>query len=909
MASSTIPVIYIQQFKDTMHYDITTGIYSCQLDEQWFNLHKDIFRDALQITPINDNNPFMAPLLSDAVIEYVNNLGYPVTLKNMSAMSVNDLYQPWRAILSIINMCLTEFVQSIQTFLTDKKRLPMASHEKNKSTPLIILSIRFTKLIIHHLKTKYNIHLRTGLPLHYSHEDNVLGNLMFVGKDSREVFGMPIPDALLTDAIFRAPYYGGYLAYVTKYQRHLDGKYGMVAAESPAPKASKPKTTSSQPPKPKSASTKPSKVVPEKKRKLVKVTPDEPSPAKRLKASLVGKRRKPKSPLKLVDDSADKGVPIAKPRLDDEEADLQQGIELSLKEFEARNQSPARSVVFREPDSGRFQPLPKVQGKGKEKVIEKQAARDLLTLQTPKKKSPVDQYIFQRQSPTTTGPSGNAELPSLDAELADSETESDKTVTPVNKEKDASNRKLIEINAGGQDEVQAGSNPSKQDKGQDGSNPEPEKTNAESEVQSMITVPIHKDTSSVPPMNTPKSLERDYSNQLRVDLDEARRKKIMKHNFPRTSFGSPPPQPPPLPPPAGASGAPGTLGASGSSQLYPPPPPPSTDTNRGNQQHGSETPSSSKSAASTPQSMAWTTFDTRYESVGFAATHETSPIYYLMNDDSIPDEQVHVSDDEDTGNDHLPKVNMRKDRWKPLPEEDRPATPKPALTIPSFNVSDVDNNWTTALASTYMEECHKMFIDQITWVNPKSDQVRIDVSRPLPLYGLPGLVTIQTQLFFNKVLDHLRYGNKGSKPALLISKMKVARYLDFGLELLVPEQIWINEVCTYDISAAYGISHWWFNRQKFYIDRHDSSLHRREVRKHMQIFSVVRIKVFLRYKYDYLSEIIIRRADFQEHKISKKDFKNLYPNNFKDLNLLLLQGYLNHLSGSEKRMLSTAIKL
>ncbi|GKE66264.1 hypothetical protein Tco_1520425 [Tanacetum coccineum] len=107
MASSLIHAIYIQQFWDTMRYDSITRIYSCQLDEQWFNLHKDILRDALQITLINDNNTFVAPPSSDAVIEYVNTLGYPCTLRNVSAMSVNDLYQPWRAILSMINMCLT----------------------------------------------------------------------------------------------------------------------------------------------------------------------------------------------------------------------------------------------------------------------------------------------------------------------------------------------------------------------------------------------------------------------------------------------------------------------------------------------------------------------------------------------------------------------------------------------------------------------------------------------------------------------------------------------------------------------------------------------------------------------------------------------------------------------------------
>ncbi|GJY28244.1 hypothetical protein Tco_0404011, partial [Tanacetum coccineum] len=245
---------------------------------------------------------------------------------------------------------------------------------------------------------------------------------------------------------------------------------GAVPEPPAGDKASKPKSTSSQPPKPKPAPTKPSKAVLEKKRKLVKETPDEPSLANRSKAGLVGKRRKPKSPLKLVDEFVDEGVPISKPRIDDEEADYQRDVELSLKDLEVKNQGPARTVVIQEPVSGRFQPLLEVQGKGKEKVIEEQAACDLLTLQTLKKKSPADQYFFQRRTPTTTKPSGIVESPSLDAELAlvDSETESDKEVTPVNKKKDASNRELTEINAGVQDEGQARSDPGKQDKGQAG---------------------------------------------------------------------------------------------------------------------------------------------------------------------------------------------------------------------------------------------------------------------------------------------------------------------------------------------------------------------------------------------------------------------------------------------------------
>ncbi|GKE34239.1 hypothetical protein Tco_1453561 [Tanacetum coccineum] len=77
----------------------------------------------------------------------------------------------------------------------------------------------------------------------------------------------------------------------------------------------------------------------------------------------------------------------------------------------------------------------------------------------------------------------------------------------------------------------------------------------------------------------------------------------------------------------------------------------------------------------------------------------------------------------------------------------------------------------------------------------------------------------------------------------------------------------------------------------------------------MRILSVVGIKAYSRYGYDYLKEITLRIVDYQEYTITEKDFKNLYPSDFEDLNLLLLKGHLNHLSSSDKRMLSTVVNL
>ncbi|GKE82434.1 hypothetical protein Tco_1552434, partial [Tanacetum coccineum] len=198
--------------------------------------------------------------------------------------------------------------------------------------------------------------------------------------------------------------------------------------------------------------------------------------------------------------------------------------------------------VIREPESVKFQPLPEV--KGKEKVSEEQVAQVLINLQTPKKKSLADQYIFQRRSSAPTEPSGHDESSSLYAELVSQPQPShvvhagpnlkhmdvevtdtsiqqnpeqmDEEVTTTAYPNVQENLKLptedqvrLEEPANSVGTLSSLQNLDKEfsfthqfleEKSQED---EPEKTNTESEVQSMVTVPIHQDTSLVPPMATP----------------------------------------------------------------------------------------------------------------------------------------------------------------------------------------------------------------------------------------------------------------------------------------------------------------------------------------------------------------------------------------------------------------------
>ncbi|GJV27021.1 hypothetical protein Tco_1383469 [Tanacetum coccineum] len=93
--------------------------------------------------------------------------------------------------------------------------------------------------------------------------------------------------------------------------------------------------------------------------------------------------------------------------------------------------------------------------------------------------------------------------------------------------------------------------------------------------------------------------------------------------------------------------------------------------------------------------------------------------------------------------------------------------------------------------------------------------------------------------------------------------------------------------------------------QEFYINKHSEPSDREAVRSQMRILSVISVKVFEKYGYNYLREIILRRADYQEYKISRKYFQKSHCQIFEDLFLLNNQEKHNHLPKTDKILLHT----
>ncbi|GKD43633.1 hypothetical protein Tco_1268278, partial [Tanacetum coccineum] len=159
-------------------------------------------------------------------------------------------------------------------------------------------------------------------------------------------------------------------------------------------------------------------------------------------------------------------------------------------------------------------------------------------------------------------------------------------------------------------------------------------------------------------------------------------------------------------------------------------------------------------------------------------------------DPKVGSKTGHVSDPEDTDN------NMANSFSKAHQDPDENKLHKKIDDIGSFIRWYCRRIGKEELSKADPEGPTFMMIDL---VNPEGHQIVPDISNPLALGG------------------PLR--DKEQNRALSISKLKSALYQDFGLEELVMS-LWIESEQEYDINAAYGITHWWFNRKQFYINKH-----------------------------------------------------------------------------------------
>nr|GEW34724.1 histone deacetylase 14 [Tanacetum cinerariifolium] len=630
------------------------------IDEKWFNLTKDTLKDALQITPVKNNRAFTSPPSSDALINFINELGYPKLVRTLSNFVTNDMARVQEYLLRIwlsltvqswsgekkspVERTWEEFTQSIHTLNEDKKNLAQHTHGKKKATLIMIPSIWFTKLIIYHLQRNHKFYPRPDSLLHLPNEEHVLRYLKFSAKGTkREVFGMPIPGSLITADI--------------------------QDCQKPKPTTAK---ADPRPPLLKLASSK----QPEPK----------PAPAKT--------QRKKRNSLRYVDESVAEDILEKEPRVDDEEADM-------------RTSTPTGSSDHNE-SSTLYAKLGLIES-------EEESDEDMLGtnagVQAEGQAGPNSDA--QDEGQTGSNPNEQAEG-QAGPDPGDAEASQPLPSQVVHAGSDLEHMDLDVADVSTQlslEQMDEGDKPSEADNN---------KETTETEAKSMVSVTIQQDTSLIPPMTTPiidltlrpkspkvhqllkatametttttttTTIHQPPSQQqqsttdsmmmnridepkhmmtyptrdlLETDMKEILHQrmwetdsykthedhmqlyealeKLMNHEHSKELANDLAEARP--------SRALGSPGAFGSSQVPPPPPPPPSINQKG-QSKGFAAPSSSKTAASADY-QAWMMTDTR-----LMPSISLTSAGLQMDDDMAPDVQAQSSDDVDIRNAYIPKM-------------------------------------------------------------------------------------------------------------------------------------------------------------------------------------------------------------------------------------------------------------
>nr|GFA05328.1 hypothetical protein [Tanacetum cinerariifolium] len=99
----------------------------------------------------------------------------------------------------------------------------------------------------------------------------------------------------------------------------------------------------------------------------------------------------------------------------------------------------------------------------------------------------------------------------------------------------------------------------------------------------------------------------------------------------------------------------------------------------------------------------------------------------------------------------------------------------------------------------------------------EGDSYPFDLSKPLPLQGLPCHQTISADYFFNNDLEYLNTSDPEVTYTTSIMKTKATRYKIKGIEDMVPT-IWSTIKHAYDKDAEKGIKHW--GERRDFVDLH-----------------------------------------------------------------------------------------
>ncbi|GJS89931.1 hypothetical protein Tco_0772567 [Tanacetum coccineum] len=215
LVTADVPVIYMHQFWDTVNKHGSS--YRFKIDNKKFAVNVVEFREILNICPRIPSQEFSDPPYEEEALSFVKHLGHTGDIKHLTDITVDHLYQPWRAFAAIINKCLS-----------GKEDLAYQIENKEEKKSDKMYYPRFTK-------KNPSILMRNRMFMHTAREDTILGIMKFISKhEDVQVYGVLMPKEMTNPEMLSSESFQTYYAIVTGAEPPKSAKVSSVGSKKKA---------------------------------------------------------------------------------------------------------------------------------------------------------------------------------------------------------------------------------------------------------------------------------------------------------------------------------------------------------------------------------------------------------------------------------------------------------------------------------------------------------------------------------------------------------------------------------------------------------------------------------------------------------------------------------------------------
>nr|GEW20110.1 hypothetical protein [Tanacetum cinerariifolium] len=191
-----------------------------------------------QHTPRIPGQSFDELPFEEEILEFIRYLRHSATIRTLTDVNINKLYQPWRSFAAIINKCLTGKSSGYDSFwLSQAQILWGLYHTRNIDYDFLIWEDfvyqvahknhkksnemyypRFTKVIIHYFMSKdLSILRRNKVNYHYVRDDFLFSTIKVVSRhQNTQQYSAMLPIELTNDEIRNTKAYKEYYSFATK---------------------------------------------------------------------------------------------------------------------------------------------------------------------------------------------------------------------------------------------------------------------------------------------------------------------------------------------------------------------------------------------------------------------------------------------------------------------------------------------------------------------------------------------------------------------------------------------------------------------------------------------------------------------------------------------------------------------